>query len=123
MTNELTVSKQEFALALQQAGLRVLDYVPERITPPIVILTAGSPYLTHSAVVRSEYSMGLEATLVASKATNKVETENLDALIEAFLFALPGYAKMDSVGTPFDLSANNANYLAATVNLQIEITI
>lgn len=123
MTNEITVSKQEFALALDEAGLNVVSYIPERITPPIIVIAPGSPYLTQSVVAMGEYLMNLEVTLVASKATNQQETEYLDALLEDFLLALPAYAKLDSVGKPFELAVSNASYLASTVNLDIQITI
>lgn len=123
MTNEITVSRQEFALALDAAGLNVVSYIPERITPPIVVISAGSPYLTQSTVGMGEFVMNLEVTAIASKATNQQETEYLDALLEELLLALPAYAKLDSVGKPFELQANNASYLASTVNIDIQITI
>lgn len=123
MTNEITISKQEFALALNEAGLNVVSYIPERITPPIVVIAPGSPYLVNSTVGMGEYLMNLEVTLIASKATNKQESEYLDQLMEDFLLALPAYAKLDSVGTPFELTTGNASYLASTVNLDIQISI
>jgi hypothetical protein len=123
MTNEITISKQEFALALTAEGLNVVSYIPERITPPIVVIAAGSPYLVTSTIAVGEFLMNLEVTLIASKATNKQETEYLDSLIEDFLLALPGYAKLGSVGSPFELATGNASYLASTVNLDIQITI
>ena len=46
MTNEITAAKVEFKLDLVAAGLNVLEYVPERIVPPIVIVNSRSPYLT-----------------------------------------------------------------------------
>ena len=124
MTNEITLSKAEFALALTNAGLDVLDYVPERIVPPIVIITAGSPYLVAETVGR-EYRLGLNLTLVASTATNEEATEALDELIADTVTALDtlGYVILKTVNPPYRLAANNAEYLASDLNLDLSITL
>jgi len=124
MTNEITVSKAEFALDLTNAGLEVLDYVPERIVPPIVIITAGSPYLVAETVGR-EFRLGLNLTLVASTATNEEATEALDELIADTVTAVTslGYVILKTVNPPYRLAANNAEYLASDLNLDLSITL
>ena len=124
MTNEITLSKAEFALSLTNAGLEVLDYVPERIVPPIVIITAGSPYLVAETVGR-EFRLGLNLTLVASTATNEEATEALDELIADTVTALTslGYVILKTVNPPYRLSANNAEYLASDLNVDLSITL
>lgn len=122
MTNEITLSKAELKLDLQEAGINVLDYVPERIVPPIVIINVASPYLTPSTI-GSEYIMSLELVCVAATATNKQATEKLDEAIESVLKALPRYARMLRVNEPYNMQTNNAEYLAANINIEIEITI
>ena len=122
MTNEITAAKAEFKLDLVAGGLNVQDYVPERIVPPIVIINAGTPYLRPSTI-GSEYTMNLELVCVASQATNKMATEKLDELLETVINALPGYARMISAGQPFNLQTNNTEYLAVSVNTDVQITI
>lgn len=124
MSNEITASKAEFALDLQNAGLDVLDYVPERIVPPIVIVSSGSPYLTAETVGR-EYRLGLNVTLVASTATNEEATEALDELIATTVSAITslGYVILKAVNTPYRLAANNAEYLATDLNIDLTITL
>jgi len=124
MTNEITLSKAEFALSLTNAGLDVLDYVPERITPPIVIVTSGSPYLVAETVGR-EFRLGLNLTLVASTATNEEATEALDELIADTVTAVTslGYVILKTVNPPYRLAANNAEYLASDLNLDLSITL
>jgi hypothetical protein len=124
MSNEITTSKAEFALDLQEAGLDVLDYVPERITPPIVIITSGSPYLT-AETVGTDYRLGLRVTLVASTATNEEATEALDELIATAVSAISrlGYVILNGVNTPYRLAANNAEYLASDLTLDLSITL
>jgi hypothetical protein len=121
--SEINASKVEFKLELQEAGLNVLEYVPERITPPIVILNAAQPYLQTAQF--GEWSLGLELVLVASTATNKKATENLDQLIEDVLNAIEPltYVRITSVNQPYNLQTNNAEYLAANVYCQLDITL
>ncbi len=122
MTNEITLSKAELKLDLQNAGINVLDYVPERIVPPIVIINSASPYLTPSTIGK-EYIMSLELVCVAATATNKQATEKLDELIESVLLSIPRYGRVLRVNEPFNMQTNNAEYLAANIALEIEITI
>jgi hypothetical protein len=124
VSNEITASKAELALDLQNAGLEVLDYVPERIVPPIVIITAGSPYLAPETVGH-EYRLSLTLTMVASTATNEEATEALDALIAQTVstIATLGYAVLRTVNHSYRLAANNAEYLASDLNLDLSITL
>jgi hypothetical protein len=124
MTNEITASKAELQLDLQNAGLEVLDYVPERVIPPIVIITPGSPYLIPETV-GSEYRLGLTLTLVAGTATNEQATEDLDLLIATTVSAIGdlGYAVLRQVNPSYRLAVNTAEYLAADLNLDLSITL
>jgi hypothetical protein len=124
VTNEITLSKAEFALAINNAGLDVRDYIPGRITPPVIVMNSGSPYI-QSGTLGGEYSMNLDCICVAMTADNEEATEGLDALLADFLNAMEplGYAVLSQVGQPYTLAANNAEYLAANVAVNILITI
>ena len=122
MTNEITAAKIEFKLDLTAAGLNVVDYVPERIVPPIVIINNGTPYLQPSSLSR-EYTLNLELVCVASQATNKQASEKLDELLQNVINALPGYARMVNAGQPYNLQTNNTEYLAVSVQTDVQITI
>jgi hypothetical protein len=121
--SEITDAKVEFKDDLAAAGLNVLEYVPERITPPIVIVNAASPYIQTAEF--GEYTLGLELVLVASTATNKKATENLDQLIEDVINAIKPltYARLTTVNQPYNLQTNNAEYLATNIYAQLAITI
>jgi hypothetical protein len=124
VTNEITASKAELALDLQNAGLDVLDYVPERLVPPLVVMTPGSPYLVPETV-GNEYRLALNLTMVASTATNEEATEALDALIAQTVSAIGnlGYAVLRQVNPSYRLAANNAEYLASDLNIDLSITL
>lgn len=121
--SEINDAKVQFKTDLVAAGLNVLEYVPERITPPIVILNAASPYVTTAEF--GEYTLGLELVLVASTATNKKATENLDQQIEDVLNAIEPltYVRLTSVNQPYNLQTNNAEYLSTNVYVQLAISI
>lgn len=121
--SEINDAKVQFKTDLAAAGLNVLEYVPERITPPIVILNAASPYVTTAEF--GEYTLGLELVLVASTATNKKATENLDQQIEDVLNAIEPltYVRLTSVNQPYNLQTNNAEYLSTNVYVQLAISI
>lgn len=121
--SEITAAKVEFKLELVEAGLNVLEYVPERITPPIVIVNSAQPYLQTAEF--GEWNLGIELVLVAATATNKKATENLDDLIEETLKAIEPltYARITSVNQPYNLQTNNAEYLSANIYCQLDITI
>ena len=120
--SEINATKVEFKLELADAGLNVLEYIPER-TPPIVIINSAQPYLQTAQF--GEWSLGLEVVLVASTATNKTATENLDQLIEDVLNAIEPlkYVRITSVNQPYNLQTNNAEYLAANLFVQLDITL
>jgi hypothetical protein len=122
MTNEITLAKAEFKLDLDAEGIKVLDYVPERIVPPIVIINSATPYLTPSSLQR-EYVLGLELVCIAATATNKQATEKLDEAIADLLTALPRYARMTRVNEPYEMQTNNASYLAVNISVELDITI
>ena len=121
--SEINAVKVEFKLELADAGLNVLEYVPDRITPPIVIVNSAQPYIQTAEF--GEWSMGIELVLVSSTATNKKATENLDQLIEDTLIAITPltYARITSVNQPYNLQTNNAEYLAANIYCQLNLTI
>jgi hypothetical protein len=122
MTVEITVAKHEFKLDLQAGGIKVVDFVPERMVPPVVIMNPRGPYITGSSL-KSDYNLNLDLVAVAATATNKLETEKLDELIEKTLKALPPYARLISVGQPYNLQTNNAEYLTANISVEVQITI
>ena len=120
--SEAGAVKAELALTLQAANLDVLDYVPARLQPPITIIRAGSPYLT-TASIGNEYVINLELQAVAMTADNEQATDALDDLIEALILALPADAGFKDVSQPYNLVANGAEYLAATIGIDLPLTI
>lgn len=122
MSNEITLAKEQFRDVLVAAGIECVEYIPERVIPPIVIINSGSPFIIPETL-GSQYIMALELVLVAATATNETATEELEDLIEQTLNALPAYAELQRVDKPFALAINNAEYLSTNVFVEISITI
>ena len=122
--SEITAAKAEFALALADAGLDVVDYIPGRVVPPVVIISSGSPYITPQTV-GNEYELNLDLKCVAMTADNQMATNALDLLVEQVVNALSDlhYIQMKQVNQPYALEANGAVYLAADVGVMVSITL
>ena len=122
MANEITTAKEQFKAVLVAAGLDALEYVPERVIPPIIVINSGTPFLTPETLSK-EYVLNLELNLIANTATNEESTEDLEDLIEATLNALPAYARLVRVEKPYALAVNNAEYLSCNMAVELSITI
>jgi hypothetical protein len=85
-------------------------------------MSSASPYLTPSTL-GTQYDLNLELVVIATTATNKKATENLDQAIHNVLSAMPRYARVIRVNEPYNLQTNNAEYLSANISLELEITI
>jgi hypothetical protein len=120
--NEITASRAEYALALQALGLRVSSFIPERIVPPVVVLSPGSPYL-EPVTVDGSWTMRLDVMVIAATAVNAKASELLDKAVETILNGHPAYARISSVGQPYALQTNNAEYLATNLAVDLRITL
>jgi hypothetical protein len=122
--SEITAVKAELALALADAGLDVMDYIPGRVMPPVVIFTPGSPYLAPETV-GNEYELSLDLKAVAMTADNEMATNALDLLVEQVVHAIAqlNYVRFKSVGSPYALEANGATYLSADVSIALSLTL
>ena len=122
MTNEITLTKAEFALDLTALGFDVVDFQPGRVNAPQLIIRAASPYLQTSSIA-SEYEITLEILVVAERAENEEATEQLDEMLATLLPGLPNYATLQGVDTPYALNANNADYLTSNVTVSLSLTL
>lgn len=123
MANEITTAREQFQTALVSEGIRVSEFIPERITPPIVIINARSPYLTPNLF--GEFDLNLELVLVAATATNKQAQEKLEDAIQSVLQAIAplAWVQLGSVGQPYAMQVNNAEYLSSNISVTLQITI
>lgn len=113
--------RQDLKEGLEEQDLKAVEYLPERIQPPIALVTAGDPYL-EQGLTACLFKVSLDITLVAAKATNANATDALDEMIESAILATGDWF-IDTISAPFMLEANNAQYLSSKVRLTQEIEI
>lgn len=119
--SSLATLRHDLKDALEGQGLRVEAFLPERIQPPIVTISAGNPYV-EQGLTNCLFKVTLVVTLIAAKATNEKATDALDEMIESAILGTGDWF-IDSVGEPFRLDYNNAQYLSVQVTLNQEIEI
>ena len=119
--SSLATLRQDLKEGLEEQDLKAVEYLPERLSPPIALVSAGEPYI-EQGLTNCLFKVTLEVTLVAAKAVNEKATNALDEMIESAILATGDWF-IDSINAPFILEANNAQYLACKVRLNQEIEI
>jgi len=118
----MTVSTH-IATVLKDAGIPVFPYMPERITPPVAVVQAGSPFIEPGGSF-GEFKSHWEITLVAPKGANDVSTEKLYALLEDSIVALvESKYSLEQASKPYALEANNAVYVAVDLKINNNVRI
>lgn len=105
----------EAKTSLEGAGMKVTDYLPERINPTLAIISPSEPFVEEGLTFTS-FKVSLDVVLVAGRASNEVSTTELYDLIETALFNLGDWT-VANVQRPYQLEANGAYYLATTVSI------
>lgn len=103
---------------LSDAGIRAVEVVPERITPPLTVLEPASDWVQAGDTYGS-FRIGFDATVIVQTASNAVVSEALDDAVDAVLTAVQGAQGfyVASVGAPTILSVQNAEFLSATMTI------
>lgn len=117
--------RTELAAMLTAGGVESFDYIPERINPPVAVVSAGDPYVTDVFDVKTfshDFLVTMEVALIADAADNDAVTDQLDDLICKTIIAVDGSWEVD-VAQPFQLEANGVLYLATRATLKTSITI
>lgn len=110
--------RTDVATALNAAGVKAIDYVAETITPPVVVVVPGDPYLTEpqGTTPFGHYEVSISLLLVAAKGTNKAAATALDSMIEQVVGALDGW-DLTAVSQPGQVNLNGSTYLGAVISI------
>lgn len=106
---------------LTAAGLEAHHFEPERLAPPLVVVTAGSPYV-ETGETFTDNTMRLDLILIPQKGSNEKEQDDVDDMIEQTLAALPDW-HLESVSEPYVPQAGTAEYLAVKVTVTASVTL
>ena len=95
--------------ALENAGITVSEFIPEAITPPLAVISAGNPYA--EAATFTDFTVRLDVRLYVDAGTNETVTSALDEALEAAIINLGDWG-ISNIGQPVMVQSNDAMYLA-----------
>ena len=108
--------------SLRSADLKVSDFVPAKIVPPLVIIGTGDPYLEEAGTFADEVIVYLELFCVVGTSTNSAATAALNDMIQTVLFNV-GDWDIVRVSAPYVATANDAYYLTSKIEIKNNIGI
>lgn len=119
----LQEARQQVAADLQEVGLNVRSFIPAKVTPPIVIMGTGDPYVEQGNTYDpTQFVCHLELFVIAGTSDNEAALGKLEAMIETVIFNL-GDWHIDGVSSPFMATANDGQYLTSRISISNTITI
>lgn len=121
----LTQTRKALATALEATGYPVKDHVPEQISPPVILVSTGDPFVEDSDTFsKSEKKVYLELFLVAESGENVKKIETLETMIEDVIVAVINAGwKFTGASAPFESTINQSIYLASRVTASNEFNI
>lgn len=119
----LAAERAAVAAALESAGINAVDHVPGRLTPPVAIVSTGSPYLVPGDTFGS-HALNLRVTLIAQNGANDVQTDELDELIERAATALlETNWTVGEISQPGQIDVNGAAFLSTQLAIATPINL
>lgn len=114
----ISAARSALATLIEGAGVSCVEFVPERITPPIAIMEPTSEWIA-SGETYGEWRIGFDVTLITQTASNGKATNKLDEMVEDVLNAVNDAAGFytQSVSSPAVVAANNAEYLSVALTI------
>lgn len=113
----LTETRQDLANALVALGYPVKDHVPEQISPPVILISTGDPYVENTDTFsRTQKQLHLELFLVAESGENVKKIEKLEDMIQDVIITLTNEDwKFTGASAPFETTINQSIYLASRI--------
>lgn len=112
----LTQLRETTAQLLATDDLQVFSAMPDRIVPPAAVVLPGTPYLEPSGTFGT-FTARLSVVLIVNAKVNATATAELDDLIEdAVVDLVNAGISVGEISEPWQLSAQNATYLAVTIS-------
>jgi hypothetical protein len=109
--------KQDLAAALHTTGIKVTTYVPQGVTPPVIVMQSQDPYVedVDDSFKRQQMLVHLLVTYVSGKiGTNAVQ--DIDKQIDKIVSAIPGSWTL-SVGSIYAGSVNGKTYASCDISV------
>lgn len=120
-----TQARRDLKAALGSAlgTVKVFDHMPEKVSPPFVMVGPSFPYVDFAGMPFGGRRIHLAVIVVAGRGSNDAEVDALDELTEK---VLAGVADTDDfiateVGQPGPVPVNNQRHLGLAVEVITEV--
>lgn len=113
----LSAVRQELKEDLASLGWITFDHIPSGVTPPVVLIGVGDPYLEEGDTFSAtEMLVHIEIFAIPEPATNARVTDKMDEMISAIVLNTADW-HLDGVSAPFITTLNNSQFLACRISL------
>lgn len=109
-------ARAALATALEDGGLRVFEYIPERAEPPMAILLPAGDWVTGGDTFGS-FRVGFDVMLMVRPAASETESSALDDLVDETLTAISGAAGFYASNVSAPTRESEADYLSTTITV------
>lgn len=127
MTNSgpIAAARADLADVLTRiTSIPVLTSIPERLAPPCVVVTEGTPLVASDETAHGAVTVRLSITVAVAPTTNALAVARLDAAVDAIVVGMVRegmFAAVDAYQTI--TGADGQAYLAAPITTAITYTI
>ncbi|AOZ63671.1 hypothetical protein SEA_WEASELS2_82 [Rhodococcus phage Weasels2] len=110
--------------ALEDSGIKAVDYNESNIIPPVAIIVPNEEYILQpgkTQKLNEEMNVGLSILLVASRGLEPKNGDELDDLIQTAYVILGKFLDIDTASGPGQVSIKNNKYLGSVMQVQYQI--
>jgi hypothetical protein len=122
--SSLSEVRSLLASDVSASGYRCLDYAPGGINPPVVVITAGDPWLAQGdTFAADEFVARFDLFLIAGTGTNSKALESVEEMAVKVLLNLPEAWAIDLVSPPYVSRPNDTEFLTCQMQVSRMITL
>lgn len=120
--NQLTELRTDIANALNEAGIRSVDYGDTKLNPNMAVVVPGDDYISQqSGDGFGEFSIGIRVLLLGPKATPAMQAQVMDDLILKAFFALSNDFDIERLSAPDEVTLNGVTYFGAVIDIAAKL--
>ena len=124
-TGPIAAARADLAAILRETtDLPVVTNVPERLAPPCVVITEGTPLCSADETAHGAVTVRLSITVAAQPTTNALSIARLDEAVDTIVVGMVREGTFATVDAYQTINgADGQAYLAATITTTLTYTI
>lgn len=120
--NQLTDLRVDIANALNEAGIRSVEYGDSKVAPNMAVIVPSPDYVSQrSGDSFGEYNINLMVLLLGPKATPALAASVMDEMILKAFFALESDFEIERISAPDEVTLNGVNYFGSMIEIAAQI--